>query len=543
MASGMAGAAGPHLQTLFDAGTAAGLSDRELIERFLATGDARAGAESAFACLVGRHGPMVWRVCREVLRDEHEADDAFQAAFLVLARRAGSIRRVESVGPWLYGVALRVARAARRVAARRRDRERTGAEMRPEAESGGELDRLDAAPLLHEEVGRLAESERAAVVLCYFEGLTHEQAAGQLGWPVGTVRSRLARARDRLRSRLVRRGLAPGAAFLAASATSGSTAGVPAALAASTVVLAMRSAQAGAVPAGVAALAGRAMGVTTMAKLSMVATGLVAAGLVASAGVGLVAGQQGQDARPRDDAQAAPKPGAETQKVLIKPSGGQDFGKAFLKPEAGDIQARPSPIGIQSVPVPGQATAPGGPRDVPTATVGAGSNAPAVLWARLSVAVQNLQVARRLHETGEFDFTRVLVAKGEVDALVAELRARADDLGDEVELLKAQLAIRLAELDAATAQFDKADQVMESRSKLAKQNVISDTELRDSRAGVAIARAELAKRKAEVAEVQLRITQATRRRDEAAGFVKRAAELLAKSDPSPKSPAAALPQP
>ncbi|HEY2159607.1 MAG TPA: sigma-70 family RNA polymerase sigma factor, partial [Isosphaeraceae bacterium] len=244
MANAIPGPAGTQLQSLFETGTAAGLSDRELLERFLSRHGP--GAEAGFAALVERHGPMVLRVCRDVLRDSADADDAFQATFLILSRRAAAIRRRESVGPWLYGVALRVARCALRRTARRRESERRGAAMRPAAEVA-EIDRLDAAPLLHEEVRRLSEAHRAPVVLCYFEGLTHEQAAGQLGWPVGTVRSRLARARDMLRSRLIRRGLAPSAGFLAASvAAEGTSAVVPSALAAGTVWIAMRAAEAGA---------------------------------------------------------------------------------------------------------------------------------------------------------------------------------------------------------------------------------------------------------------------------------------------------------
>ena len=116
MASGTTGPAGQLIETLFDAGTAVGLSDRALVDRFLSTGDS--GRDAAFAGLVERHGPMVLRTCRDVLSDPHDADDAFQATFLVLARRAGSIRR-DSIGPWLYGVALRVARCSRRDAGRR----------------------------------------------------------------------------------------------------------------------------------------------------------------------------------------------------------------------------------------------------------------------------------------------------------------------------------------------------------------------------------------------------------------------------------------
>ncbi len=196
---------------LFQVGTAAGLSDLLLLERFADRRDE--AAEVAFAGLVERHGPMVLRVCRSVLGDRHEAEDAFQATFLVLASRARTIRRGDSLGSWLHGVALRVANRARWRAARRRYHEQRHAEMAASAEadhSGGGHGPPDAdARILHEEIGRLPEKYRKPVVLCYLEGLTHDQAADRLGWPVGTVHRRLAGARNRLRGRLIRRGAAP----------------------------------------------------------------------------------------------------------------------------------------------------------------------------------------------------------------------------------------------------------------------------------------------------------------------------------------------
>jgi RNA polymerase sigma factor (sigma-70 family) len=205
------------IQTLFDSGTASGLSDRELLERFISSSDA--SAESAFEVLVLRHGPMVLQVCRNVLGNATDAQDAFQATFLVLVRRCGSIRRLDSVGGWLYGVACRVAARARVDAARRRAAERRGALRVIEAvdpHDGGEPEQAEFSPALQEEVRRLPEKYRSVVLLCYWQGLTQEQAAAQLGCPLGTVRSRLARARDLLRSRLVRRGLAPLAGVVAA---------------------------------------------------------------------------------------------------------------------------------------------------------------------------------------------------------------------------------------------------------------------------------------------------------------------------------------
>ena len=218
MAGGPSVAVLRDIQTLFDIGTASGLSDRQLLERF-ASGHGPS-AETAFQVLVERHGPMVLRVCHNVLGDATDAQDAFQATFLVLVRRSGSIRRLESLGSWLYGVACRVAARARVEAARRRAAERRGAlrvVQANDSSDGSEQENAEFGPVIQEEVRRLPEKYRAVVALCYWQGLTQEQAATQLGCPLGTVRSRLARARGQLHKRLTRRGLAPLAVTVAAA--------------------------------------------------------------------------------------------------------------------------------------------------------------------------------------------------------------------------------------------------------------------------------------------------------------------------------------
>ncbi|HLH27996.1 MAG TPA: sigma-70 family RNA polymerase sigma factor, partial [Acidimicrobiales bacterium] len=185
------------LGSLFEGGTAAGLSDRQLLERFVAARD-----EAAFEAIVSLHGPMVLGLCRQLLGDHHHAEDAFQAVFLVLARQARSIRDPDVLGPWLHGVALRTARKARARLSRRRQIEEAGAAGRSEsgpAVQAAELLERERAEALHHEVQRLPEPFRQAVVACYFEGLTPDEAAHRLRWPDGTLRSRLVRARERLR--------------------------------------------------------------------------------------------------------------------------------------------------------------------------------------------------------------------------------------------------------------------------------------------------------------------------------------------------------
>jgi RNA polymerase sigma factor (sigma-70 family) len=207
-----------NMHALFDAGTASGLTDRQLLERF--TAKSGAAAEAAFEVLLSRHGPMVLRVCSSGLRDPTDTEDAFQATFLVLLRRWRSIKKLESVGSWLYGVAHRVSARARVEAGRRRAAERRGGLRVVAAESsdGDSVHELaESGRAILEEVRRLPEKYRVVVVLCYWEGLTHEQAAAQLGRPLGTVRSRLARARVLLHRRLSRRGLAPLAGVVTAA--------------------------------------------------------------------------------------------------------------------------------------------------------------------------------------------------------------------------------------------------------------------------------------------------------------------------------------
>ena len=174
---------------LFGFGTVGGLSDGQLLDAFVSRrGD---DSEAAFEELMHRHGPMVLRICRGVLRDPQDAEDAFQATFLVLAHRAGSIRRRDSVASWLFGVSQRVAAQARLRAARRRAGEQHVAEQTPEAYRPA--DTPEDPEALIEEIDRLPERLRTVVVLCYLEGMTYDAAAQRLGLSEGSIRGRLAR--------------------------------------------------------------------------------------------------------------------------------------------------------------------------------------------------------------------------------------------------------------------------------------------------------------------------------------------------------------
>jgi RNA polymerase sigma factor (sigma-70 family) len=361
--SGSSGAATRYLSALFRVGTVAGLGDRVLLERFAdRRGADDEAAEIAFAALVERHGPMVLRVCRAVLGDRHEAEDAFQATFLVLASRARSIRRGDSVGSWLHGVALRVANRARWRAARRRHHERRHAEMTAatgaDPTSGGRPpDDVDG--VLHEEIGRLPEKYRRPVVLCYLEGLTHDQAADRLGWPVGTVRRRLAGARDRLRGRLTRRGVAP-AVLPAGLAGSGpvwepgpAAISVPPRLAEVTVRGALRVGSGRAALAGIVSAEAIALmkGVTqTMrtTKLIAMTAAILAAGLVTT-GVGLLAySGQPRDARAASAQAKDQPPGGHEEPGPAEPR--REFELSVVGPDGKPIPGAEVELGADPLP-------------------------------------------------------------------------------------------------------------------------------------------------------------------------------------------------
>jgi RNA polymerase sigma factor (sigma-70 family) len=259
-----------------------GGSDGQLLECFVT-----AREEEAFGALLQRYGPMVLHVCRRVLPERHDAEDAFQATFLLLLKKASTIRKRESVASWLHGTAYRLAVHLRRQSTRRKVREqKSGRSAPPTREPGYEAAWRELQGVLDEELARLPDRYRAPLLLCYFQGKTQEEAARQLGWPLGTVRSRVARARDALRERLARRGLAiPAVLFGAALATQPAGAAVPASLAKATLdavlgVAAGRPAV-GLVSAQATALAEGALTTMTTAKLFLGLALLLSAGTLA----------------------------------------------------------------------------------------------------------------------------------------------------------------------------------------------------------------------------------------------------------------------
>ena len=369
------------IAALFDEGTCAGLSDGELLEWFQTRRDAL--AERAFSVLVDRHGPMVLRTCRAILGDRTDAEDAFQVTFLILARKAGSIRRRDSVTGWLYGVACRTASYSRGSLARRRRHERAAAART--SEGIVEETPNDLAALVHEEVARLPERLRTAVLLCEIEGLTGEEAARRLNCPVGTVKSRLSRARERLKQRLGGRELVLGAAHPLSAC-------VPARLIETTVGLVARPSNGTAKVTITAALAAWETGVLRslfMFNIKIAVASLLTIGFVAS-GAALLA---------QDPAAAKKSSGAN---------------------EAPPLPGKSSTGSTDSVSVPT------GEELVST-----------LAMTRVHVAEQMRDIARRQYENGSLSLTELLAADKRVHQ--AKLDASSDP-DDRIAVLRKMLA-------------------------------------------------------------------------------------------------------
>jgi RNA polymerase sigma factor (sigma-70 family) len=329
------------LSALIQRGPVGDVSDGQLLERFSTR--TREPDGLAFTVLVERHGQDVLQICRSVLRDEHAAHDAFQVTFLVLVKKARTLHVRDSLGPWLHSVAYRVALCSRSAEARRRKHERRGAERAAKVSNGIERTEADVHAVIHEEVARLPEHYRVPIVLCDLEGRTHEQVARQLGWPLGTVKSRQVRGRERLKQRLIGRGLAPTAALGLVAALAGpARAAVPRALVDATTRAAVGFAS-GAGPSTGATLTREVLMMIFLSRLRVLGPTLLALLLTTGAAFALV-GQASSATRTPEQAPAPappPKP-RETRIFLSADAGVQDAqGRKFVSlvaidPKTGD---------------------------------------------------------------------------------------------------------------------------------------------------------------------------------------------------------------
>jgi RNA polymerase sigma factor (sigma-70 family) len=341
-------------------------ADSQLLASFIDQKD-----EAAFEALVRRHGAMVFGVCRRVARNHHDAEDAFQATFLVLARKAATVRPREKLACWLHGVALRTAMKAQTLAAKRSVRERQVAEMpEPEATVAPQDPWRDLQPLLDQELNGLPENYRLPILLCDLEGKSIKEATRQLGWPQGTLAGRLARGRKLLARRLTNRGVALSAGTLAAVVSQNSaSAAVPTPLLCSTVKTAAALAAgqvtaAGAAPARVAVLTEGVLKAMLLNKLkNALATLLLIAALIGAAGAAVY---QTQAAEQPKDEQKNTTGGAPAPPVLPNPpkvenpreyviksrvmEAGSDRPTNLAKMVLEDGQALPSPLHLSDGP-------------------------------------------------------------------------------------------------------------------------------------------------------------------------------------------------
>jgi RNA polymerase sigma factor (sigma-70 family) len=312
----------------------ADLTDGQLLERFVRRRD-----EAAFAALVCRHSPMVLGVCRRVLGNLHDAEDALQATFLVLVRKAASVVPRELVANWLYGVAYQTALRVKVANARRRAREKQVTAM-PEPEAAPPDPWPDLRPLLDQELSRLPDKYRVPILLCDLEGKTHQEAARQLGWPVGTLSGRLARGRKRLADRLARRGfLVLSAGSLAAVLSQNTASATPSSplltetVRAAGAFAAGHAAATGIIPTQVAGLAEGVLKAMFLNKLK--AAGLLLAVVFLAAGIGATGVTYQMQAA--EQTEAGKGPPAEDKKPL---GGAGEEGKKINPADLGQLDER-----------------------------------------------------------------------------------------------------------------------------------------------------------------------------------------------------------
>ncbi len=382
-----------HLEAVAHTGTLAACSDAQLLDRFRRHRD-----EAAFGALVQGHGPMVRAVCRRIVADPHTADDAFQATFLVLARRAGSVRDADRLGPWLHRVAVRVATRAAQDDRRRQRREVADSARVANAPAPVGPD-PDRSRLLHEELDRLPDRYRLPVLLCDLQRLTHEEAAARLGWPVGTVKGRQARARDRLRDRLTRRGLAAPLALVTATLATDAKAVLPAALAARTATVALN------------ALTGASATVTATAAALTLSQGvqipmwfspLKLTAVAALLGGGLIVTQTGS----RPPAQDPARPPGSAPAAAPTPAGGDPAPRLESDPFAGEPAGERSKRRAPGEPAPDPAAGQGGMKEpgprVATSPRGPGRGGPGPDTAR-PISDEERDLLERELELAEID--------------------------------------------------------------------------------------------------------------------------------------------
>ncbi|MFO0960587.1 MAG: sigma-70 family RNA polymerase sigma factor [Isosphaeraceae bacterium] len=405
------------IRRLWGLGAVSGLREGALLDRFLRFED-----DTAFEAILSQHGPMVLSVCRRFLRDPHDVEDAFQATFLILVRKASGLRDREALGPWLYGVAYRVAvRARSRTKAYGEDQSEP-ADTRTET-PGSAIERAEAAEALHEELARLAAIYRDPIVLCHLEGLTHDQAAERLDWPVGTVRGRLWRGREKLRERLARRGFGdePQTLLDANRAKLGREA-VPAPLVPAMVLSASRLAAGGSLrliaTPSVAALSKGVLGAMFWNSIKWPIALAVMLGVF---GIGAATkAQQGRRAPTSDPSRGMPKPSS--------PPGPSHGHQASRNRDPSPFDGDPQPAQKPAEGPADDGRATDDPRNLPWNAFPEVNDEDAGEKIRAAQKGYDEQLARLSRESGE--------AKAEVEILRTELDELKKELGSLVETIR-----------------------------------------------------------------------------------------------------------
>jgi RNA polymerase sigma factor (sigma-70 family) len=503
-----------HVDHLFRDGTVTGLGEAQLLERYATRRD-----EAAFAALLERHGPLVLGVCRRWLRDPHDVNDAFQATFLVLVQRARAIRDGDRLGPWLYGVAFRVASRLRSQVLRRSEIERRGARETMNA-STESTDLPELRLELDQELARLPQSLRSVVVMCDLQDIDYEDAAHRLGLPVGTIKSRLFRARTRLRDRLVQRGWGPLAGLLGTAALgTQARASVPACLFESTVRAASEFATHKTVAAGLAsasavALAKEILRTIVMAKWNLTAACGLTAALLVSAGAWGFSRQEAGGNRGQGAVSAAGLP--------------QDP-NVFDARRRASSSKRASSESVLEAETPPSAVA----RDVEPVRA-----RPEELAIRLAQAQRRVKSLQRNVNQGLVSNGQLEDAKDVVRLIEAQIESLRSELQDELELLTAQRQLRLAELEAASVFSDDAAKEAALVRRMHETATISATEAGKAETNAHSARSLLMIRKASVGEIEVRISQAKRRLDRIKAIPQAPEAPTEKTEPAEKVPPA-----
>jgi RNA polymerase sigma factor (sigma-70 family) len=543
MTSATRGVVFQQIDRLYRDGTLSGMGDGQLLERYLTHRD-----QAAFEALVNLHGPMVLGLCRRVLRDPRDIEDAFQATFLILVRKAPTIRDPGHLANWLYGVAYRVARRARTNLLRRRDREIAVVNL--EAPAGPDSpDTPGIGPALDEELSRLPRKYRAPLVLCYLNGRTHDQAAQELGCPVGTVRSRLARGRDLLRRRLTSRGHGPTAAILGPTTAMPAklmTEAVPPPLVAATVdaavaIGASQTIQAGALSASVLTLTHGVLTTMKLAQLKFVgmailATSLSAGGVIAVSyaagqnptGAPVANGALATAAGPQEKAVAGPLKGVVVKGVVVKDGAVVEERLKSLETKVDELLTRSKSAATAATAAttsrPSSRNRAFFEQDDARTTADPQNRSIPELEAALKLAIDNDRLTERLFRNAGISAVEREHARGEVLLLKAKLQGRDEELADEIDRLNLEIKTMRAGKEKANAQSEVASSVVARNVRLTqrKPGMVSVEDVAKAEWELKLAVAQVAMVDAEIAEVELRVRQLERRRTRIQQIIKMA---------------------